>query len=504
MEIIEKLLERANSGDSNASYKLGIYYETGNFVEQDYEKAVKWYITAIKQAENNQAYERLEVLQQKDLESKQFLLNSKRKISGIAYQYLGRFKLLKYFPTDTIIKRCYEKAIKYGNDKALLELAVSYMYGIGIKQDNKKAKWFLLKAKDKGDKNALLPLGCLCELEKDYKLAKDYYLQATKVKETSAMAFEYLGNLYLYGLGVEQDFKKANLLFKKALKNGNKNVLYKLDTFNKIGNKKIKVIESIAEFQDVEDDVGGILICPKYNLDTVSHSLYDVQTFCQIKKRIDELLADIPEVTEDKSNEFDVFKGICKKIAEKYSYDNEYLLFKELRDFLIDITDISLPKTNKAYLREDTTRNLIGVLNNSGVCSWFAEFLRNMCACRKIECINVQSKLKDAVGHAFVFVKIQGTWYPFDMTWMNNKIKNGMDVENMLVSQIEFEKESIDHIPGYGQYIPKKGLATTSYNTQALVRNALKSGVTEKSLQQTENYINSLSKKRASYISERH
>lgn len=491
--VIKKLLERANLGDSQASYKLGLYFETGNFVEQDYEKAMQWYITAIKQDENIQASERLKILQQKDIELRQALLNTKRKIIGIVYPYLGRF-VGNTISANRIKRCCYQRAVKNGNSKTLCKLAILYINGIGVKKNTKKAKEFLLMANEKGYKESLLILGWLSYLEKDYKLAQMYWLQATEEKKILGKAFEYLGNLHLYGLGVEQDYKKAKEYFEKALENGNDEVLYNINTFNKIGSKKIKEIENIAEFQEVEDNIGGVLIHPKYNLVLVGNSLYDIETFCEIKKRINELLKGIPEVLEDKSNECDVFKQICKTIADNYSYDNIYYYSELFKDILNMIIDSSVFKTNKQSEKIFTSRNLIGVLNNSGGCVFFSELLRNMCACRNIECINVYSQTKEDESHTFVFVKIQGTWYPFDMTWMRKKIKNGYEVENMLVSQKEFERYDY-HLPNDYQYIPKEGLATTSYNTQALVKNALQSGVSNNMVIEAQIYLKALIKR---------
>lgn len=492
--IITKLVEKANSGDSQASYKLGLYYETGNFVEQDYEKAVRWYTTAIKQDENIQASERLEILQQKDIELQQLLLNTKKRILGIVYPYVGNFAS-NAFSAKKIKRYCYEKAVKNGNSRALCELAFLYINGIGVKQNYKKAKELLLKANEKGYKKALLPLGTIYYLENNFELAQKYWLQATKEKDFSAKAFKYLGNLFLYGLGVEQDFKKAKEYFEKALQNGNKTVLYNLETFNKIGNKKIKVIENITEFQEVENDVGGVLMHPKHNLDIEAHSLYDIETFCKIKKEINELLKDIPEVLDDKSNEVEVFKKICKKIADNYSYDNIYLYSEKFEDLLNMITGSSIFKIKKTSLKIFSSRNLIGVLNYFGVCAFFAELLRNMCACRNIMCIYVGSKSNDGEAHAYNFVKLKGIWYPFDITWNYQNIKNGLRVEDILLSQQDFEKESELHVPEQGQYIPEEGLATISYNTQYLVRNALESGVTINALKKVEDYIKYLIEK---------
>ena len=40
---LDELLRAANKGDVSASYDLGVMYENGEGVEQDYAKAIEWY-----------------------------------------------------------------------------------------------------------------------------------------------------------------------------------------------------------------------------------------------------------------------------------------------------------------------------------------------------------------------------------------------------------------------------------------------------------------------------
>jgi TPR repeat protein len=43
------LLKKANAGDAGAQFNLGVSYERGNGVPQDYKKAVEWYLKAANQ-----------------------------------------------------------------------------------------------------------------------------------------------------------------------------------------------------------------------------------------------------------------------------------------------------------------------------------------------------------------------------------------------------------------------------------------------------------------------
>lgn len=57
---LDKFRVQANQGDVNAQYNLGLMYEKGLVVSQDYHKAFEWYSKAAEQghadAQNNLAY----------------------------------------------------------------------------------------------------------------------------------------------------------------------------------------------------------------------------------------------------------------------------------------------------------------------------------------------------------------------------------------------------------------------------------------------------------------
>ena len=45
----ESLLQKAKSGDAEAQYRLGICYDNGKGVKQDYKEAIRWYKAAAEQ-----------------------------------------------------------------------------------------------------------------------------------------------------------------------------------------------------------------------------------------------------------------------------------------------------------------------------------------------------------------------------------------------------------------------------------------------------------------------
>ena len=174
------------------------------------------------------------------------------------------------------------------------------------------------------------------------------------------------------------------------------------------------------------------------------------------------MLENIDEVKEDRTNELEVFKQICMIIANNVTYDYN-----------------AADQNNKEYNdKMFTSRNMIGsLLEGKCVCAGYAELLRNMCACKGIECIYVDSKT-----HSFNQVKIGKNWYYFDLTNCCDKIKDGIPVENFLLSEKKFKDIGDSCVPEKSQYTYKslynyyqrKG---SSELWKAATKNAEKTGV---------------------------
>ncbi|MCH5150863.1 MAG: sel1 repeat family protein [Spirochaetales bacterium] len=49
MENIEELIEKAKQGDADAQCRLGVLYNNGESVKQDYDKAFEWHEKTAKQ-----------------------------------------------------------------------------------------------------------------------------------------------------------------------------------------------------------------------------------------------------------------------------------------------------------------------------------------------------------------------------------------------------------------------------------------------------------------------
>lgn len=137
---------------------------------------------------------------------------------------------------------CYVKAAELGYTKACYNVATAYFDGEGVEKDWTKAFEWFKKGADSGDAFSMLKLaechnrgiGCV----KDHNAAMGLYTQLINrktLKGSDAGIAEYeLGNMYLKGLGVEQDLQKAYDCFKQAAAH------YNRAAENALNNKKFR------------------------------------------------------------------------------------------------------------------------------------------------------------------------------------------------------------------------------------------------------------------------
>lgn len=138
---------------------------------------------------------------------------------------------------------CYMKAAEMGYTDAFYNVANAYLNGEGVERDFDKAFEWYQKASDSGDTYAKLKLaecykrGAGCQ--RDYAAAMTLYQQVAGHKSLKRYSCvdvaEYeLGNMYLKGLGVEVDLRKAYDYFKRAASHDNR------AAENALNNKKFR------------------------------------------------------------------------------------------------------------------------------------------------------------------------------------------------------------------------------------------------------------------------
>ncbi|MCM1109292.1 MAG: hypothetical protein NC388_09660 [Clostridium sp.] len=126
---------------------------------------------------------------------------------------------------------CYMKAAELGYTPAYYNVANAYLNGEGVERDFDKAFEWFRKAADSGDTYAKLKLAECCKrgagCQRDYAAAMALYRQVAGEKSmkrySCADVAEYeIGNMYLKGLGVEVDLRKAYDYFKRAASHDNR------------------------------------------------------------------------------------------------------------------------------------------------------------------------------------------------------------------------------------------------------------------------------------------
>jgi hypothetical protein len=148
------LQKAADAGNPIAMNNLGVLYQSGEGVVQDYGRAAEWYLKAA-DAGNYDAMANLGCLY--------------RDGKSVAQDY-GK------------AREWFQKAADAGNSLAMNSLGVLYLNGNGVAQDYGKAREWFQKAADAGNSLAMNNLGILYQSGKgvaqDYGKAGEWYLKA--------------------------------------------------------------------------------------------------------------------------------------------------------------------------------------------------------------------------------------------------------------------------------------------------------------------------------------
>ncbi len=179
-ESIAWFQKSTTQGFAGGYYALGIAYDLGQGLTQDYTKALQQYLKAT------------------DLSEAEVRI-------GLLYA-LGHGVKRDYSQADS----WYRKAADAGSIEADIDLGDAYETGRGIRQDDVQASHWFRVAADVGDAQAQYALGYLYENSRslqDYKQAAAWYQKASQQGVADAQL--NLGLLYSSGKGVPADPAKA-------------------------------------------------------------------------------------------------------------------------------------------------------------------------------------------------------------------------------------------------------------------------------------------------------
>ena len=209
------------------------YFDGTDEIEQDYEKAMKWYMKAAEKG-------------------------SIDALNDIGYGYYYGYGVDKDYKEAV---RWFRKGAMKGNLNAQHWLGYCYLNGNGVIKDLDEAKKWLKKAADQGHQASIDELERLNEeefdeshdndeadalyeiannyfdgtdeIEQDYEEAMKWYMKAAE--KGSIDALNDIGYCYYYGYGVEQDYEEAVKWFKKGVEKGNLNCHFWLGFCYKTG-----------------------------------------------------------------------------------------------------------------------------------------------------------------------------------------------------------------------------------------------------------------------------
>ena len=183
LKIWQPLAER---GHARAQYDLGVMYDHGWGVGQDYGEAMEWYRKSAEQ----------------HYPEAQFAV--------------GRYYSPKSFHMDEAeAAKWFRMAAEQGYAEAEGALGFRYERGEGVKMDCSEAVKWDTKAADQGDPLAEYSLGNLYDhgkcVPQDYSKAEKLYRASAEQKNSTWSEFNYLPleKLYANGFGVKQDWKEA-------------------------------------------------------------------------------------------------------------------------------------------------------------------------------------------------------------------------------------------------------------------------------------------------------
>jgi TPR repeat protein len=191
---VEALKARAQTGDADAQYDLGVRYSKADGVPLDQANAVAWYRRAAEQG-------------------------SAKAQAALGYCYSLGKGVAKDDDQSIVWSR---KAAEQGNARGQNNVGADYATGHGVGQDYKEAvKWFR-KAAEQGYTNAQCNLGGCYALGhgvvQDYAEAVKCFRKAAE--QGDARGQYNLGLSYAKGQGVSQDYAEAVKWFRKVAEQG--------------------------------------------------------------------------------------------------------------------------------------------------------------------------------------------------------------------------------------------------------------------------------------------
>lgn len=217
----------AAQGNAEAQHNLGLMYESGRGVTQDYREAVRWYRLSAEQSaklNDREAQDFIRVMcpSRMGLKEIELQLQTCRFVRRALYlKYNERANRAYSWHDYNIAFQEYKFLAEQGYANAQSILGLMYYDGLGVTQDYEQAlKWFQLSA-EQGDRSAQFKLGLIYYngqgIAQDHSEAMRWFRLSAEQGSTAAM--NNLGLMYEKGQGVTQDYVYAHMWTSLAAEN---------------------------------------------------------------------------------------------------------------------------------------------------------------------------------------------------------------------------------------------------------------------------------------------
>ena len=209
-------------GDVEAQKALGHIYESGLNVEKDRAQAMEWYKKAADQGD----YAAMVILD--DMRTAD-TAGPAGDEPAEAREYTVRVRETAQKNPRAVFQAYYDQA-QSGSATGQYNLAYAYAKGIGVPKDEQKASYYLRKAADQGDSDALMWMGYRyfngIGVQKDPASAAASFSRAAEKGHANAMT--WIGYLCETGKGVPKNAERAVQWYQKAAEAGNLTAAYNL------------------------------------------------------------------------------------------------------------------------------------------------------------------------------------------------------------------------------------------------------------------------------------
>lgn len=211
-----------------AAYKTALCYESGTGVEVDFKKAFAHFELAASLGHTQAMWHTANYLSDGVGTQRDFWAAFKWYSRGAEAGHADCYLQMAHFAFKGVgtVKNyskaffCYNKAFELGADRkeSAIRIGVSYLRGLGVKENRAQALEWFKKAAAAGSTDAIFLcgesyfFGSGCE--QDFRIASQYYTLAAR--EEHVRATVALARCYEQGLGVPQSNKRAAILYKRA------------------------------------------------------------------------------------------------------------------------------------------------------------------------------------------------------------------------------------------------------------------------------------------------